>query len=798
MKPSPSPPQEAEHIRHQQLTPESPRPQNVPAPTNIPILVEQMDLNYNGNQYAVDQSQQAHPQSHTPNIMTSTFPDHSAASNYHNFGAQGMGAGAPPGMAGAQSTSYGGGMAAQQAPGTHSIQNFTQQQRPASASDVAQLSGQQPHSAYPYSHDNNAYAPQQQAPGQSALGNLYQTEGYAGNNTVDVQALLDSLTPAMNMASAGQFAASQVSPSAQGQAQSPSTASSLPNATTNLPPRPPAQDKPATHPNYNPNDDIRSFHPHSQKASTGRATPPPGASASAAPATQSSNVSGQPPRQSARRSTTPDDEDARWPPEINKLYEDFLKQERDFVTEGQWDQFPAGSRLFIGNLPTEKVTKRDIFHRFHRHGQLAQISIKQAYGFVQFLDSESCRRALDHEQGAQVRGRKMHLEISKPQRNTKKAEPQNNGGRRRSRSPDYTRGGSAVPPRERYPGPMSPRDRDRRFREREEYRPMRSPSPRRGMRSRDRSRDRFERYRSRSRTPPRRYRSPSPGRRGYTEDGLDLPRRQPHEVPDIQILVLNENLRGPFIHYVEDAFRRQNLRSNVLVMSGRFPEPAVVRRQILEGVLAIVRIDTTGFHKGRVSVQIFDRKGSANNVQFNDYADLDPATAALLVDNAKRTQAVTQAVQPPTAFPFPPHNLPAFTQPPSNPYPTSPGAAPNVSNLITSLDPASLHQLLAAMSNNNTPANAMPAGNPGISADLARLLAQVPSPSQTPGFGGQAQAHLANASLQFPGLAQFLQSQGQQMQPPQQQSAPPVQTPSSATKQPDMNEIMAQLAQYQR
>ena len=49
-----------------------------------------------------------------------------------------------------------------------------------------------------------------------------------------------------------------------------------------------------------------------------------------------------------QRSATPDDEDQRWPPEVNKLYEDFLDQERKFVTEGQWDQFPMGSRLFIG------------------------------------------------------------------------------------------------------------------------------------------------------------------------------------------------------------------------------------------------------------------------------------------------------------------------------------------------------------------------------------------------------------------------------------------------------------------
>ena len=72
-----------------------------------------------------------------------------------------------------------------------------------------------------------------------------------------------------------------------------------------------------------------------------------------------------------------------------------------------------------------------------------------------------------------------------------------------------------------------------------------------------------------------------------------------------------------FIRYVEDTFRSQNLRSNVLILSGRFPEPAVVRRQILEGVLAIVRLDTTGLSKGKVSVQIFDRRGGANNVQFN-------------------------------------------------------------------------------------------------------------------------------------------------------------------------------------
>lgn len=61
----------------------------------------------------------------------------------------------------------------------------------------------------------------------------------------------------------------------------------------------------------------------------------------------------------------------------------------------------------IGNLPTEKVTKRDLFQVFYKYGRLAQISLKQAYGFVQFHDANACYTALDREQGQEVRGRKM-------------------------------------------------------------------------------------------------------------------------------------------------------------------------------------------------------------------------------------------------------------------------------------------------------------------------------------------------------------------------------------------------------
>ncbi|KAI4624114.1 uncharacterized protein J4E87_005612 [Alternaria ethzedia] len=697
MRPNSSPPQQAEHIRHQSLTPESPRPQNVPSPANIPILVEHMDANYSHVSHSNDSAAPAHSSHANANTSTPYFADPSSTASFQSIGAQGAGHDAPGAFA--QSAAFGGGMGTQPHD-TSSMQNFTAQlqSRAASATDAPPPAAQGLSSAYPYPHDH-AYAAQQ-APAQSAQGAHYQTDAHTGSN-VDVQALLDSLTPAANNAPAAQYASAQMS------SQSPQTqhhASSLPSA-TNLPARPPTQEQPATHPNYNPSDDIRSYHPQSQQAPIAQQR----GNGSLQPLnvqSQDFSTPSQAQQQPGDRSETPDDEDQRWPPEVNRRYEEFLDQERKFVTEGQWDQFPMGSRLFIGNLPTEKVTKRDIFHRFYRHGRLAQISIKQAYGFVQFLDSESCRRALDAEQGQAVRGRKMHLEISKPQRNTKKIEPPNPTPRRRSRSPDYNRGGTGPAPRD-------------------------------------------NRY----------------------------------------ILVLNEGLPRDFIRYVEDTFRSQNLRSNVLILSGRFPEPAVVRRQILEGVLAIVRLDTTGLTKGKVSVQIFDRRGGANNVQFNEYADLDPTTAGLLVNNAKQSQS--RPVLPPSSSYGFAQTLPPHFPQPNNPFPSLPTSQPNISNLIASLDGASLSQLLGAMSGNNMPQNTQPAPNQGLNADLARLLAQVPSPAQTPGFSAQSQPHLAQLGNQFPALASLFANQSQAV-------APPVQTPTQAGPAPDMNEIMAQLAQYQR
>lgn len=282
------------------------------------------------------------------------------------------------------------------------------------------------------------------------------------NGGIDIQQLLDNITANAENAEASKSASATSPIINHGHSYSNSGNSSLPTHSS-LPPRPQTHSKQPMHSSYVPHDDMRKFHAgppnalqnHAAYRPPGMSTPlvagagapgtstdprnglppPPAASFTSPIHLQAHNSAFSPARNNQLRqsddsgevSTTDgrEDTDTPWPPRIQKLYDTFLDDERRYVTDGLWDIFPNGSRLFIGgpalnlnlflstnsnhkgNLPTEKVTKRDIFHVFYRYGKLAQIAIKQAYGFVQFHDVESCQKALHREQGAEVRGRKM-------------------------------------------------------------------------------------------------------------------------------------------------------------------------------------------------------------------------------------------------------------------------------------------------------------------------------------------------------------------------------------------------------
>src|SRR5690606_1947974 len=57
------------------------------------------------------------------------------------------------------------------------------------------------------------------------------------------------------------------------------------------------------------------------------------------------------PRSMSQSSSVEDEGEGKpFTPEEEKAYDEFLSEEREYVSKGQWDRFPAGSRLFIGKL----------------------------------------------------------------------------------------------------------------------------------------------------------------------------------------------------------------------------------------------------------------------------------------------------------------------------------------------------------------------------------------------------------------------------------------------------------------
>lgn len=418
------------------------------------------------------------------------------------------------------------------------------------------------------------------------------------------------------------------------------------------------------------------------------------------------------------------------------------------------------------------MTKRDVFHVFHKYGSLAQISIKQAYGFVQFIKEADCSRAMSAEQGRIIRGKrismcqapdlrsisnnKIDLEISKPQKNNRGA---GGGNRRRSRSPERASGGV-----DRYISGGNRRGRD-------DYRPGRSPSPRG---HRDRSRDRHGRYRSRSRSPRRRsdrYRSPSPKR--DDDDDLPLPRRAPRDVPEVQI-VADDNLSREFIQWVERGVSSRGVKVDVLILSPRLSEAAVIKRQILEGVTAVCKLTLANQQKCKVPLQVFDRR-NGNDIRFEEYADLDPNIAGEVVLRAKANNQPTYGYG---------YGGGGSGQAPPSTYAQQPSSAAAPSGL----DANSLQKLLGAIQNPGQPA---PPGMP----DLARLLG---SAAQQGSFGQGAPGQDPLAALRNnPALAGLLG--GQSRAPPQAaQAAHAAPQQPAAAGQPDMADILAKLGKYRR
>ena len=70
-----------------------------------------------------------------------------------------------------------------------------------------------------------------------------------------------------------------------------------------------------------------------------------------------------------------------------------------------------------------------------------------------------------------------------------------------------------------------------------------------------------------------------------------------------------------FVAYIEKSFRDRGLRCDTLKLP-RVSLAAVVKRQVLEGVQAVVKILRQSQVTGKIPLQVFDRRGGVDNVRF--------------------------------------------------------------------------------------------------------------------------------------------------------------------------------------
>ncbi|KAK3385031.1 hypothetical protein B0H63DRAFT_395339 [Podospora didyma] len=443
---------------------------------------------------------------------------------------------------------------------------------------------------------------------------------------------------------------------------------------------------------------------------------------------------------------------------VQQAWELFQADEKRYTSEAKWERFPDGSRIFIGsttppqttlgigNLSSERVSKREVFDVFHEFGRLAQISLKNAYGFVQYHTVNEGQAAMQKAQGIELGGRKIHLEFSRTQKKKDKEKEKEE----RDRSPER-RNPRIVADRgnDRYDG----RDQGRR---RDEYRPPRSPSPRRndsrgnrdGPYSREHPGAAFDRRRSQSPArygDPYRRRSPSPPRRTPPDaDHLDIPRRYGQDVPDVQLLLLRDVSRD-FVSWVQQAFHERGLKTDAMFLNPRFPREALVQRQVLEGVHAIIDLDWMAQTYSKISIQVFIRSGSGD-VRFELYQNVDPSIAAELVLREK-SQSAARSAYPPTNFnsSYLPDAPPAG-YPYQNPHVPAAqiqaiGQAPDLASMVGQLDNTALQALLSSLqTSQGTPAQqamipvSMPPAPPPPQVDINALLNSLrnAAPAPTP------------------------------------------------------------------
>lgn len=77
-----------------------------------------------------------------------------------------------------------------------------------------------------------------------------------------------------------------------------------------------------------------------------------------------------------------------------------------------------------------------------------------------------------------------------------------------------------------------------------------------------------------------------------------------------------------FVGYIRQSFIDRGLRCDILQLP-RVSLEAVIKRQIVEGVQAIVQISRKSQVTGKIPLQVYDRSGGVDNVRYDGKSTRD-------------------------------------------------------------------------------------------------------------------------------------------------------------------------------
>jgi RNA recognition motif-containing protein len=81
--------------------------------------------------------------------------------------------------------------------------------------------------------------------------------------------------------------------------------------------------------------------------------------------------------------------------------------ERDGRNTSSNDPKMMEARVFIGNLPSESVTRQAVEQRYKEYGKILGISMHKSYGFVQFDNEDSAKTAVKATHGTMMSGKML-------------------------------------------------------------------------------------------------------------------------------------------------------------------------------------------------------------------------------------------------------------------------------------------------------------------------------------------------------------------------------------------------------